>query len=87
MVSDQEKNLLVRHHKHTTLWYERINKKLWLHLTIPQINEYIYTMIIDTAIKDILKKWKNYYISNVEEKIMITINSFTYSVITVNRVK
>lgn len=69
------------------LWYERINKKLWLSYNHDAIDTYINNVLIATSLHDCTKIWKNYYFYNSQEGIRITINSHSYSVITVDRIK
>lgn len=70
---------------YTELVYQRINKKLNLQLTPPEIETFIYQTIAqpDSLIE---KKGKNFYISNQALKVRITVNSNTYRVITADRV-
>ena len=87
MISKQEKEHIINNHKHTLLWYDRINKKLWLSYNHNQIDNYIKDVLLATSLHDCIKKWKNYYFHNIQEGIRITINSHSYSVIAVDRIK
>jgi len=71
---------------YTELVYERINKKLNTDLSKKQTEECIYKMIKNTNDEFIVKKGKNFYISNSENNIRVTINSNTFRVITANKI-
>jgi len=68
---------------YTELVYERINKKLHKKYSKTEIENFILKSIKNTGDANFKKKGKNYYVSNKEDKIIITINSNTYRVITV----
>jgi hypothetical protein len=72
---------------YTDLVYGRINKKLVTNFSRPQIEIMLLEVIKSTTSKNIKKIGKNYYISNSSHNIRVTINSFTYRVITVDRIK
>ncbi len=69
---------------YTELVYGRINKKLDRQYSKVEIEELIFNIIQMTEVKYFLKKGKNFYISNFENDIRITINSYTFRVITVD---
>ncbi|SFG10019.1 DUF3781 domain-containing protein [Prevotella sp. KH2C16] len=71
---------------YTQLVYDRINRKLGLHLSPQEIESFVSDIIKCTDEAHILKKGKNYYISNGTVHIRITINSATYRVITVDKI-
>lgn len=71
---------------YTELVYERINKKIEARLSKKQIQELILKILKKTADKYFIKKGKNYYVTNLENKLRITINSNTFRVITVDRI-
>ncbi|HPG33932.1 MAG: DUF3781 domain-containing protein [Lentimicrobiaceae bacterium] len=72
---------------YTALVYNRINKKLGLHGSNEQIENLIADILKETDEKLILRKGKNYYISNAERNIRLTINSNTFRVITADKLK
>ncbi len=72
---------------YTELVYGRINKKLSTDLTKPQIESLILETLNQTDATNYIKSGKNYYISNADKNICITVNSYTYRVITVNRLE
>ncbi|MFP4556970.1 MAG: DUF3781 domain-containing protein, partial [Bacteroidales bacterium] len=72
---------------YTELAYERINKKLNVKLSKKQIENYILDILNGTDISFFARVGKNYYIVNAENNIRITINSNTFRIITVDRVK
>jgi hypothetical protein len=69
---------------YTDLVYGRINKKLNSSHSKGEIERMLFDIIEKTDIKNFEKRGKNYYITSVEYNIRITINSNTYSVITVD---
>lgn len=71
---------------YTELVYGRINKKLKCNYSKTAIEKMLFEIIEATLIVDFQKIGKNYYISNTENNIKITINSNTFRVITVNRI-
>ena len=66
----------------TELVYGRINKKLNIKLSKQAIEEFIVSTIKETEENYIVKIGKNIYITNMTNKIKITINSNTYRLIT-----
>ena len=70
---------------YTELVYQRISKKLNQTLSKQEIEEYIYR-IISSSDSEICKKGKNYYITNTNDHVRITVNSFNYRVITADRI-
>lgn len=66
----------------TELVYGRINKKLNIKLSKQAIEEFIVSIIKETEETYIVKIGKNIYITNMTNKIKITINSNTYRLIT-----
>jgi hypothetical protein len=71
---------------YTELVYERINKKLNSTLSIGEIEKMLFSIIEKTEVNGFEKIGKNFYITNVENKIKITVNSHTYRVITVDKI-
>ena len=71
---------------YTELVYGRINKKLKINFWKKQIEEFIFKIIKETEESFFIKKWKNFYITNSENHIKITINSNTFRIITVDKI-
>jgi DNA primase large subunit len=71
---------------YTELVYERINKKLNTKFSKEQIEKLIFEVIRKTGENCFEKTGKNYYVTNIENNIRITINSNTFRVITVDRI-
>ncbi len=69
---------------YTELVYGRINKKLGLTYTKGQIEKLILNLLTESPKTSYIKIGKNYYISNFEHKIRMTINSYTFRIITVD---
>jgi len=72
---------------YTGLVYGRINKKLNIKFSKKQIEEFIFKILKETEEKFFSKIGKNFYVANTENDIKITINSNTFRVITVDRIK
>jgi len=71
---------------YTELVYGRINKKLNIKFSKKQIEEFIFKILKQTEEKFFSKIGKNFYITNTENNIKITVNSNTFRIITVNRI-
>jgi hypothetical protein len=80
------KNDILHNICYTELVYERINKKLNMKLSKEQIEKLIYEINKKTDENCFKKKGKNYYVTNIENNIIITINSNTFRIITVDRI-
>ncbi len=72
---------------YTELVYERINKKLNIKFSKKQIEVYILEILKETDAMFFTKTGKNYYVINTKNNIRITINSNTFRIITVDRIK
>ena len=72
---------------YTELVYERINKKLNVNFSKRQIEEFVFKILKETKEEFFTKKGKNFYITNTKNNIKITINSNTFRVITVDKIK
>ena len=71
---------------YTELVYDRINKKLKSNYSKSEIETMIFDFIKETQESYFQKIGKNFYVSNTENNIKITINSHTYRIITVDRI-
>jgi len=72
---------------YTELVYRRINKKLDLKFSKEQIENFIFKILKEAEERFFSKTGKNYYITNKENNIKITINSNTFRVITVDKLE
>jgi len=72
---------------YTELVYERINKKLDIKFSKNQIEEFILKTLKETDEIFFKKNGKNFYITNAENNIRITINSNTFRIITIDMIK
>ncbi len=72
---------------YTVLVYGRINKKLNSRFSNSEIEAMIYKLVTETPESDFQKTGKNIYITATERKIRVTVNSYTYRVITVDVIK
>ncbi len=70
---------------YTELVYDRINKKLNSKFSKHEIEKMLFDYINETQEIFFQKAGKNFYITNEERNIKITINSNTYRVITVDK--
>lgn len=71
---------------YTKLVYERINKKLKIQFSEPEIEKMIFDILSETRKEFFRKNGKNIYVTNSEKNIRITINSNTNRIITVDRI-
>jgi predicted DNA binding CopG/RHH family protein len=71
---------------YTELVYGRINKKLKTNVSNDEIEELMIKVIQNSNEQSFQKIGKNYYISNEQYNIRVTINSFTFRVITVDKI-
>lgn len=67
--------------------YERINKKLDSTFSRLEIEELILNVIQETQEVFFQRIGKNIYVTNCDRKIEITINSNTYRVITIDKIR
>lgn len=70
---------------YTELVYGRINKKLGIELAKDEIEKLVALIISETAETEFQKNGKNIYIKNLERNISLTINSYTYRIITADK--
>lgn len=81
------RNEILKNICYTELVYGRINKKLNIDFSKKQIEEFMLKVLKETEDDLISKIGKNYYVTNIENNIKITINANTYRVITVDKIK
>lgn len=79
------KKVILQHHSYTELVYGRIAKKLDIALSKVKIEKFIITIIRETEEENFQKKGKNIYISNQQNKVRLTINSYTNRIITADK--
>ena len=73
--------------RYTELVYGRINKKLNKELSPDKIEDLISTIISETDEAEFQKIGKNIYITNNERNVRLTINSYTNTIITADKLK
>ena len=83
MIASKEE--ILSHLCYTELVYGRINKKLQTNMSNEEIEELMSKVIKNSREQSFQKIGKNYYISNEQYNIIITINSYTFRVITVDK--
>ena len=71
---------------YTELVYERINKKLKTNNSKLEIEKKLLEILKQTSKENFEKKGKNFYATNIENNIIVTINSNTFRIITVDRI-
>lgn len=81
------KKEILEKHCYTELVYKRINKKLKINLNKIEVESLIKNVLQETDISNYIKNGKNFYVTNLISKIMITINSNTFRIITVDKIK
>jgi hypothetical protein len=72
---------------YTELVYDKINKKLHTDLSKKQIEAFLLNILTETNDRFFIKTGKNFYVTNTENNIRITINSYTFRVITVDKIR
>ena len=82
-----DKAEIIKNICYTKLVYGRINKKLNKNFSQKEIEKYILKVLKETEEKDFSKTGKNYYVINSKNNIRITINSYTFRIITVDKLK
>lgn len=81
------KNQILKNICYTELVYERINKKLNTQFSKKKTEEFILKNLKETDEKFFSKIGKNYYVENPKNNVRITINSNTFRIITIDRLK
>ena len=81
-----DKQQIIEKHCYTTLVYGRINKKLKIEYTNLESEQLITRILKETNVTFFEKIGKNFYITNKEYRIKITINSNTFRIITVDKI-
>ena len=84
---NKNKTEILKNICYTELVYGRINKKLNTNFSKKQIKEYIFKILNETEINFFSKIGKNFYVLNKKYKIKITINSNTFRIITVDKIR
>lgn len=83
---DIDKSKIINNICYTELVYGRINKKLKSTFSKSEIEKIIYKILSETDESRFIKIGKNYYVTNTDKQIIITINSNNYRIITVNKI-
>lgn len=78
---------ILKKHCYTELVYERINRKLGTNFSKKESKALIEKVLKETAMESYEKKGKNFYITNKDYNIKITVNSNTFRIITVDKIK
>lgn len=80
-----DKNQIIQNICYTELVYGRINKKLKTQFSITEIEILFLKILTETPEDKYIQIGKNFYISNMQHKIRITVNSHTFRVITADQ--
>ena len=83
---DIDKSKILNNICYTELVYGRINKKLKITYSKSELEKMIYKLLSETDENDFVKIGKNYYATNIDKQIRITINSNNYRIITVDKI-
>jgi hypothetical protein len=81
----KHKKEIIKNHCYTELVYQRINKKLSVNFSKTESEQLIKKVLGETHVDFYEKSGKNFYISNKENNIKITVNSNTFRIITVDK--
>lgn len=84
---DINKQRIIKNICYTELVYGRINKKLNTNYSKSQIERLILDVLTETKEGNYSKTGKNYYVLSTKNNIRVTINSNTYRIITVDKLK
>lgn len=84
---DPNKKEILENICYTELVYGRINKKLNNNFSKKQIEEFLFKILKETKEKYYSKIGKNFYVTNTENNIKVTVNSNTFRIITVDKIK
>ncbi len=82
-----DKNKILNNIYYTELVYDRINKKLKSNFSKAKIETKLFKTIEETELRFFEKIGKNFYITNTDNNIKITINSNTFRIITVDKIR
>ncbi len=81
------KNSIANQVRNTPLGFIRIKRNLNLiHLTNEETEAYLKKVILSTPIEDIETKGKNHYFKSVTNNAILTINSYTLTIITAKQI-
>lgn len=77
------KTTIVNQFRNTILGFLRIKKNLDIvHFSESETEAYLKEIIISTPLEDIETKGNNYYFSSLNYNALLTINSYTFTIIT-----
>ena len=86
-MNDKLRDDIANNFSNTELGFLRIRKNLEVnHLTDLETEELLKEIILLTSLKDIENKGKNYYFNCSRKNAILTINSFTLTVITAKQI-
>ncbi len=81
------KNSIANQVRNTPLGFIRIKRNLNLiHLTDEETEAYLKKVILSTPLEDIETKGKNHYFKSVTNNAILTINSYTLTIITAKQI-
>ncbi|HPO49385.1 MAG TPA: DUF3781 domain-containing protein [Spirochaetota bacterium] len=83
---DSIKNQILNKICYTEAVYDRINRKIGTNFSKKEIEDFTLKVLNETKEENIVKKGKNYYVNNIERNIRITISSFTFRAITMDKI-
>lgn len=75
----------LKHLCYTELVYERINKKMKTNLSKDEIEVFLNKILTATDEAYFIPKGKNIYVTNLQNNLCVTINSYTCRIITVDK--
>ena len=86
-MDDILKNSIVNQFKNTKLGFLRIKRNLKIeHLTDMETESFLRKIITCTPLESIETKGKNYYFSCLEYNAILTVNSYTFTIITAKQI-
>jgi len=81
------KNSIANKFRNTSLGFVRIKRNLdIIHLTDEETESYLRKVILSTPLEDIETKGKNHYFKSVTNNAILTVNSYTLTIITAKQI-
>ncbi len=81
------KNSIANQFRNTSLGFMRIKRNLNLiHLTNAETENYLRKVLLSTPLEDIETRGKNHYFKSVMNNAILTVNSYTFTIITAKQI-
>lgn len=81
------KNTIADKFRNTSLGFVKIKNNLSInHFTDNETENLLRNIILSTPLQDIVTKGKNYYFKCLEHNAILTVNSYTFTIITAKKI-